>query len=638
MADYYLLRGFGYQGAGEIWQWHRPDTRPVTNTVEQRSRDIWDRQVASHQLAWTDELSGDRYFVSKAVKVYRLALVGHGSSIAYYLSAMPEEFKHANTALCGVVDAWDRTVRGDGFINHESQQIAHWGSNTPPFSTDYMDRAAFVRMNQEAFTRAKQAGASVVKREVTAVRKRGEIFELETKGGLPILAVKVILGTGAGPHFDFGSERGPVISKAVTPLEVAKQQAAIRGKVLHLDDFMVLYPRNAAMHQSVEHQEPARDQVVVVHGPNAGIDAVQRAWQYGFQVIWLTGTEPPVWLEGNRLPIHRVWNQHKDDPAGPLWYVKIGRTRPEVQSDGEFVTVTFTPTPKQGEQAVPVTVRASAYVIALGQNAMAPGAIGDVLKQGGITVQELEPIYDVNQIFGLPYQTALGLQTKGTRYNRGLQIIGAAASSLAATYKGLKTPIEHNYLEQFQPADNASIAEAKNMLSALRYLKKKKKETDTEVDVVDLLEHQVNPDKVPEAMKSPKSGGAPAPNPFRKVQGLATPQRPATTAVMSVLVSTQLGGVRAAIAAMRGLMPGYIYRGQVNLSSDDRTMVAVYLAREYPHLTGDDLEEIIQFVMKLRRSKASDNHHGSVLGFDEEVHEEIKSYLAKLNEKRFFQA
>ncbi|WP_225413846.1 hypothetical protein [Stigmatella hybrida] len=633
MADHYLLRDYGYQDASDVWRWHRPGTRPVTTTVEQRALDVWNRQIASHQVAWTDELSGDRYFVSKTVKVYRLALVGHGSSIAYYLSAMPEEFKHADTVLCGAVDAWDRTVRGDGFINHESQQIAHWGSSTPTFSTDYMERAEFVRMNQEAFTRAKKGGASVVKREVTAVRKRGEIFELETKGGLPILAVKVILGTGAGPHFDFGSERGPVISKAVIPTEVAKAQAALRGKVLHLDDFMVLYPRNAAMHQAVTHQEPARDQLVIVHGPNAGIDAVQRAWQYGFRVIWLTGSEPPVWLEGNRLPIHGVWNQHKDDPEGPLWYVKVGRTRPEVRADGEFITVTFTPVGKD----TPVTVRASAYVIALGQNAMAPGAIGDVLKQGGITVKELEPIYDVNQIFGQPYQTALGLQTKGTRYNRGLQIIGAAASSLAATYKGLKTPIEHNYLEQFQPGDNASIAEAKNMLSALRYLKKKKKETDTEVDVVDLLEHQVNPDKVPEAMKPPKGGSVPAPNPFRKIGGLATPQRPATTAVTSVLVSTQLGGVRAAIAAMRGLMPSYIYRGQVNLSSDDRTMVAVYLAREYPHLTGDDLEEIVQFVMKLRRSKASDGL-GTVLGFDGELTKEIEAYLVKLNEKRYFQA
>lgn len=628
MADYYLLRDFGYQGANEGWSWHRPDLRPVTTTVEQRARDIWTRQIAAHQVAWTDELSGDRYFVSTAVKVYRLALVGHGSSIAYYLSAMPEEFKHTNTVLCGAVDAWDRTVRGDGFINHESQQIAHWGTRTPTFSASYMERAEFVQMNEAAFRRAKQGGAALVKREVTAVRKRGEIFELDTKGGLPILAVKVILGTGAGPHFDFGSERGPVIAKAVIPTEVAKQQAALRGKVLHLDDFMVLHPRNKAMHQSVSHQEPKRDEVIIVHGPNAGIDAVQRAWQYGFQIIWLTGTEPPVWLEGNRLPIHDVWKQHKDKPEGPLWYVKIGRTRPEVQADGEFITVTFTPTPKQGETAVPVTVRASAYVIALGQNAMAPGAIGDVLKQGGIPAKELEPIYDVNQIFGQPYQTALGLQTKGTRYTEGLQIIGAAASSLAATYAG-KTPIENNYLEQFQPADNASLAEAKNMLSALRYLKK--------VTVVELLEHQVNPDKVPEAMKPPKGGAALAPNPFRKLGGLATPQRPATTAVTSVQVSTQLGGVRAAIAAMRGLMPSYIYRGQVNLSSDDRTMVALYLARKYPHLTGADIEDTVQWVMKQRRNKESD-HSGSVLGFDEERTQELEKRLRVLNEKRYFEA
>lgn len=611
MADYYLLRDFGYQGASDVWRWHLADTRAVTTTVEQRSRDIWNRQIATHQVAWTDELTGHRYFVSKTVPVYRLALVGHGSSIAYYLSATPEEFNHANTVLCGAVDAWDRSVRGDGFINHESQQIAHWGARTPTFSASYMERAEFVRMNQAAFTQAQERGARLVKREVTAVRRRGELFELEVKGGLPLLAVKVILGTGAGPHYDFGSERGPVVSQTVNPTDVARQQSALRGKVLHLDDFMVLYPRNEAMHASAQHQEPARDEVVIVHGPNAGIDAVQRAWQCGFRVVWLTGSEPPVWLEGNRLPIHAVWTQHKDDPRGPLWFVKVGRARPEVQADGEFITVTFTPT---GADA-PVTVRASAYVIALGQNAMAPGAIGDVLHQGGITVKDLEPIYDVNQIFGLPYQTALGLQTKGTRHHQGLQIIGAAASSLAAAYAGKKTPVVNNYLEQFQPADNASVSEAKNMLSALRYLKK--------IEVVDLLEHQVNPAKVP--------------NSFRKVEGLATPQRPATTAVSSVLVSAQLGGVRAAIAALRGLMPGYVYRGQVNLSSDDRTMVALYLARKYPHLTGSDIEEIVPSVMKLRRSKASDSPD-TVLGFDEALTREMEQHLATLNEKRYFQA
>jgi hypothetical protein len=46
---------------------------------------------------------------------------------------------------------------------------------------------------------------------------------------------------------------------------------------------------------------------------------------------------------------------------------------------------------------------------------------------------------------------------------------------------------------------------------------------------------------------------------------------------------------------------------------------------------------IVQFVMKLRRSKASDTL-GTGRGFDEELTKGIEACLVKLNEKRHFQA
>lgn len=614
MADYHLIEGLAPLSG--TWSWTKLPARRAPETyVQHMAASIDAERLRTHHLAWTDEITKDSYFVPARVQVYRLALVGHGSSIAYYLSALAHKsrdeqarYSHQHTVMFGAIDAWDRRIRGDGFINHEAHQISHWGAQAPAFSADYLERDAFVRMNEEAFARVTQGGGRLVGDEVISVRLRGVLTELTTSSGATFLAAKTVIGTGAGPHYGFGSDRGPEIDPGVPTVDLEEERALLSRLVLHVDDFMRLRPRTPEMVRDLAYRMPDKDQTVVVHGPNAGIDAVHRAWQYGYRVLWLTGAQNPVWLEGNRLPIHQVWRRTKDIEDSEIWFLKIGRTRPFLRAAGDSLQVSLRPTDKPN-----TTKTAALYVIALGQDAMAPGAVGDMLKRGGVRPRDLEPIYDVNQIYGLPYQTALGIQSKGTKYGGGLQIIGAAAASLAAAYKQANTPIEHDYLTQFPASDRASATETRNALAAVRYLKK--------ADLSMLLEHQVDPASVP-------PGATPSPQ-------LATAQRPATTVVSSVLVSPQLSGFRGAIAAMSGLIPEYVYRGEANFSADDRTMLAVYLARKYPHLEGSDLEEIVQFVMTQRRSRGAAS--GSPLGFTSEITQEIERQLARLNERRFFQ-
>jgi hypothetical protein len=576
---------------------------------------------SKEDVAQLNSRRGSLFKSRSSEDVSKLALVGHGSSIAYQLDTMPKEVDHSKTALIGEQDAWSKAERGDGFINHESQQIDHTTDKSPRFSNKYMERQELVEMNQGAFDRAKAKGARVVNDEVTSVSREGGLIKIQTKDGSSVLAEKAILGTGAGPHYGFGSGRGPVLPSGIPPQDKAKEEAALKGKVVDLDEYMRQFPRTPEMEQSLDYQKPSSGDHVVVHGPNAGIDAVQRAWQHGAKVTWLSGKTEPVFLAGNRLPIEDVYKQHKDDPNGPIHFAMVGRTNPTVRANSEGgLDVSYTPTGAKE----PVNIKASHYVISLGQNAMAPGAIGDVLKKGGIGASDLEPIYDVNQRFGQTYQTALGLQLKGTNQGQGLQITGAAAASLAAAFPR-DASIKNNYQEQFPLSDKATPAEGKHMMNAERYLEK--------MSVPELLEHQVNQMSVPAALRADPNSSTEARN-FHKMEGIATPGKPATTALPSTVVSPQLGAVRASVAAQQGHMPGYISQGKANFSSDDRTMLATHMAQKYPHLTNGDIEEHVQKIMDARASKEPGGPAGSVLGFTDEATQQFEAQLAALNKQR----
>ncbi|VEB43866.1 Uncharacterised protein [Chromobacterium violaceum] len=71
--------------------------------------------------------------------------------------------------------------------------------------------------------------------------------------------------------------------------------------------------------------------------------------------------------------------------------------------------------------------------------------------------------------------------------------------------------------------------------------------------------------------------------------------------VASVVVSPQLGTVKAASAALSGLMPAYVGNGENNFTSDNRTMLRAGLAMRHPDLAERDASGFIQESIALRR-------------------------------------
>jgi hypothetical protein len=125
---------------------------------------------------------------------------------------------------------------------------------------------------------------------------------------------------------------------------------------------------------------------------------------------------------------------------------------------------------------------------------------------------------------------------------------------------------------------------------------------DKELGMLGLLMHQVDPSKVPKELdKLVESIGPDELDWFQKWQ-VATSSRPAGSAVASVLLPSQLGAVRAVVAALTNLIPDYIIKSKdANFNTDDRTMLAVHIAQNFPHLSGEQIEAEVLAKIDLRR-------------------------------------
>lgn len=608
---------------------------------------FWEEKDAgSTPRLWVDE-NGNAFHAVK--NIWRLATIGIGSSIAYYLNAMWQVstrygYSHERTLMLGRVDAWHESERGDGFINHEWHNIGHWSAlGVAPYQRDYVERSQFAWENAFHIWRVCQEGGTHVSDVVTRIEKFGDIFRLHTRGGAVHLAAKVVCGIGAGPHYALPGERGPVGPEPKSALEVQAQYRTLADRVVDLDSFMRAYPR--------PEKPGTRKGKIIVHGTNAGIDAVQRAREWGFEVIFFGSKKEAAWLTGNRLSVSPVATRLPDASreGEEVEVIAIGRSRPRVVPTESGVRVTYTP-----EKGSETTVEVLVYVIALGQNADAEGGVGAVLRSGGLTPEQLEPIYDTNQIFGLPFQTVLGLQTKGASWARGLQIVGAAADALART-ESWSSKIRHNYRDQYTlDTDSMSLPELAEHIDAqnrtrsletqltldgaerarsLRAFRFKKAEAYlAEMKLADLMDHQIDPSKVPPLWMAEHETSTP---------DLSTPSRPAATAISSVLGSAQLGAVRATMAAMHAMIPDYMLGSdsQANFTSDDRTMLAVYIAKNFPSIDPTRANSLVEEIVGARRTslgKTATFTGGSVpstdLGFDAEQTRQINALLENTNQ------
>jgi hypothetical protein len=493
----------------------------------------------SRTWRWVDHLG--KHSIPRD-SLYKLILIGYGSSAAYYLNSLGPTYDHSESLLIGKADPWDtgsQSGRGQGYINHQSHQISQWGGTVPTFSSDYMDRQEFANQNAAVIERARAHGLEHRNNHIRAIRwidREQTLFEVELDSGVKVYSEQVIVCMGAGPHI-----------RAEQTSNVKLKSPNLGDRVVDLDTFMRTFPPDAGAQPNVS---------VVVHGPNAGIDAVERARELDFYVYWFIRNTAPVFLSGNQL-------QHATKVNNPALHkvelLRVSTVDIRRQSPHKL-SVSYATRAPNG-RAETVTISADYYVVALGQDCFAPGAVGNVLDVEILAA--LEPLPDINQIYApamkaakagtrvaqqVKVETVLGLQTPGSGFNRGLRVVGAAAYALVDL--------------RLDDADVTGRIPG-NKLEAVRRL------------------------QIPDA-----DGFT-----IKDKMMLQT-----VTEVSSVVLPAQLGTVKSSVGAIHSAMPRYVTRG-AGFSTDNRTMLMTYVTINYPNLSPSMASWFVDQIIKNRRNE-----------------------------------
>lgn len=584
-------------------------------------------------------------------QVRDVVYIGVGASTAYSLAVRNQETLGTLQAsgvindqpyagkvtVIGKSDAWEASVRGAGDINHQHELIDHWGTFAPGFDAKVASREDFAKQNAGQILQAVQMGAEAIANSVKHVKRQADgTFLLTLADNQEVKAKKVVVASGAGAHtaVDHASYH-PDKPRTDAENSLLKNNhislpEGLRDKAMDLDTFM----RKTDFATLKEWE----GKTVVVHGPNAGIDAVERAGKLGANVVWLSRTSDPVLLDGNAL-------EHAPRIAAEQDVIKASDTTITGGDDGrlKFEIETYK-TDKEnkvikedGKEVLggpKVTLSADVYVYALGQDGYSVDRKSGEVAVGGFLgdlVSSLEPQYDINQAFSdKPYETVLGFQVKndpgkGYAADTGLEVIGAAASTIA-------TKIPHNYLDK-SLADLESAAQkdlggeqAAKLLQAVKSGDQKAAK-DLVKQVVDahsknplglnakdfiahgnILRHvQQSVERYFEAdaffNPKPKAGAeAPAKKEFANKELDATNR----TQVASVLQAAQLGAVKASVGALGTFIPGYVQNGEANFSTDNRTQLRVFIAQNFPNITDAQADSFINDVITMRHRGSKD--------------------------------
>jgi len=560
-----------------------------------------------------------------------LIVIGRGSAAAYYLSTVDRSM-FPNILVIGTPDPWggergyNTTAPRDpvNFINHTWQMIAHLSDIFPDFDTSVVDRMAFARANDKVID---SCATRVLVAKVLDIEELPEIatsIKVSPKGYLKVFKVttdskslddheaigkKVVVATGAGTHR--------------VPDEVKSLKAP--DKIMDMDAF----GRQAGSFKNPEKM------TVFVQGPNAAIDSVETAKFQKFNVIWL--------VKGNASPAilatpHQTYA--RDALANnKVTYPEHGRGTPgfKVELTGGSPPIKLTipgrPTPLLGDL----------FVYGMGQEPK--DAMQGIVPPGFRA--RLQPIYDVNQRFGPAHETVVGLKLENSDWKSGFEVIGALATQVT---RGTKVP--HTYKKEL--ADRIDEVRKK----VLPFLAGALVKLQTEILLIPLGDlEKMSPGNARMQLKTAREwvenrypswknhinaltslmlNYITVALYFKGKDNVGDADLSAAARILtpSVIQGPQLGVIRSQTTAQNGALPPYVgsqisahepnpsgppkYLGvaaqslgnKVNFSHDDRTVLRVYLALNYPFILEDDAEAFIGRVMSRRGDTAQLKGYG----------------------------
>lgn len=525
-------------------------------------------------------------------KEYDEVVVGVGCAAAYHVNALHENPEAAKarlqkTLFIGQSNAWTNEVRGAGVMNHQKELLAQWGPEAPPFDPRYTARLDIAEDMEAQVDRAIKDGASQAKDHVVAISKgRDGAYLIRTVGGTLIKTSKVIVAPGLGPHIDLmDAVRKPFHARSEAQKRLANisvpHPERVATQVFNIDQFTREIAKNP---------ERFRGKTLAVHGANAAWSAAELCGKLNINIHWMVRSDAPgpVFPDGHQLA-------YAPRLAENLMLVDTLTIEPG-KEEGTLEMTGQAPDPSTKEIKVTKFV-ADYYVYAFGQDIDAPTAPRKIL---GDLVNALEPVYDKNQHYSdRPWETVLALRDKGATDDKGLTIIGAAVNSLANL-------VPHNYVEKAakdlcEVLVNAHI-EAKQIKSLLYDLLHG---VEAEEAVVSEWAKDVHDHVSPEKLRAIRSQIDRLIEAKKQLAGKpnvsAEYMHQTVNEVASVYLGGQLAMVRGSVAAMHSYIPPYIKEGGVNFSADDRTMLAVYVAHNHPHVSAAFSDAFVAQTLKIRR-------------------------------------
>lgn len=361
-------------------------------------------------------------------EIYDLAIIGAGSTAAYYLDTLGPAYDHSKTVVIGRENPWLRE-RGHGipYINHTRRQIAMPSENVAEYggNESFVDRSEFAQAGTAVIEN--RAGRWIQTDRVTKIKKLPSgVFQIDytDRGPRNIKARKVIFAGGAG------AQRKPT--------EVDDDAVHNRHRIIDMNTFI---------REKVK-REHGR---IVVWGSNAAIDAVAAARRHGWTIAcWLYSTaNRPAWLPGTRYlsPPYNLQTVTR--------HVYTGRTDIKIE-DSEInhhrLRVRNTSTNSTVADSLDYVV----YGLGSEDRLSGPGGILD--NSVVAADRTLNPILDTAGVFDDPahrgqQQSFLGWQDETGRF----QVFGLAAENYAGV-QGARG------LERIAPRD-ARVEALKNWVS-----------------------------------------------------------------------------------------------------------------------------------------------------------------------------
>jgi hypothetical protein len=524
--------------------------------------------------------------------IWDLILLGRGSAIRYYLTTLDRSL-FPNIIVIGKKDTWGGKRGSDladkkspvNFINQTADMLEDMDAPVPPFSRELVNRLTFsdrTRSLIDAYA-TEVVDDEVVDVDVSEkqhrvpkfIRASGRmrVYTVRVKGGDEYVGKKVVVATGAGDHRE--------------PQEVKGMTIQFPKNVMNMDTFG----------QQVGAIPNPEQKTVFIHGPNAAIDTADVAKYRKFNVVWLVKEKTEIPLLATN---HQIYAKSAKD-HDIKFYPDKGRSTPAFDVKVNLaalhpVTVTV------GTEVI----EGDLYVYGMGQDPQKAmeGVIPAKLRQ------KLVPVYDVNQRHGAVHETVLGFKLENSDWDNGFEVIGALCTQVART-----GAVKHTYLKDLAPM----IEKAREKVLQHMFCLTKQWQGKILFEELDkiaekdckICERQLSLARDASIRMFPTwkdqlttlinllGNYNVAAKFFAGKQNVADGDLDRVTKILtpSTVASAQLGGVRAATAAMNGFA-----RSAANLGQDDSTILRFSIAVKYPFVSEDEAQRIIGEIIAGRRS------------------------------------